>query len=385
MSDKKYRIWIVGPGYPLRGGPALLNENFCKELSKQGHQTKIISYSLQYPSLFFPGTSQFDTSREKPDTEVVSIINTINPLSWFRAAHYINSGHPDIVIFRYWLPFFAPALGTIARRLNKKICCLALADNIIPHERRPGDMLFTKYFLRSMDGVLCMSKKVEEDLMKFSFADKPHIRVYHPLYETYPPPADSVSARKELGLPLDKKIILFFGLIRKYKGLHLLLEAIREDEHSDRLLLVAGDFYEKKETYDPLLSELVNKGKVIVHDRFVPDSKIHLYFSSANVCVQPYLNATNSGVSMISYFYGLPVIVTRVGGLPEVVEEGVSGLLCEPNPVSLKKTIDRYFEQELEKKIRKSIPEFRKKFSWEVFVNSIVAFYKTLTSNKSVC
>ncbi|MCX8080982.1 MAG: glycosyltransferase [Bacteroidia bacterium] len=380
MEKNKRHIAILGPGYPLRGGPALLNENFCLELSGKGHKAEIISFSFQYPSFLFPGTSQYDFSREKPSCPIHSLIHTLNPISWFRTARYLRKSKADIVIIRYWLPYFAPALGTIARLVRKHMRVFAIADNIIPHEKRWGDKILTRYFIGSLHGVICMSGKVEHDL-KINFPEKPHIKVYHPLYETYPRPVSMEEARKRLGIPPDKKVILFFGLIRKYKGLHLLLDAARELIHSfpEVLILVAGDFYDDRQNYEPALSMLEKEGHLVLYGRFVPDDEIHYYFCSANVCVQPYLNATNSGVSMVSYFYGLPVIATNVGGLPEIIPHGECGLLCEPNTEDLKKQITYYFEKQLEAPFRKNIETFRKNFSWDTFINKVLQFCDSVT------
>lgn len=378
MDRHRLKIIIIGPGYPLRGGPALLNENLCLELNKAGHEAQIVSFSFQYPSFLFPGSEQYDTSRQKPPIVIHSVLHTLNPFSWMRVARFIKHQQPDVVLIRYWLPYFAPSLGTIARLIRKHTKVFAIADNIIPHEKRPGDKILTNYFIKPLNGIVCMSQKVEHDL-KILFPEKKYIRVYHPLYEVYPPAVDMKTAREELGLPPNKTILLFFGLIRKYKGLDILLQAMEKIKarYPEVVLLVAGDFYEDRKNYEPLLTELINEGRLILHGQFIPDSRIHYYFCAANVCVQPYRNATNSGVSMVSYFYGLPVIATRVGGLPEIIPHGQCGLLSDAEPDAIANAIDQYLTNSLEKEFRKNIVEFRKNFQWDSFVQKVLDFVQS--------
>lgn len=381
--NRSRKIIIIGPAYPLRGGPALLNENLCSELLKAGHAAQIVSFSFQYPSFLFPGTTQFDISRGKPSCTIHPLIHTLYPLSWIKTARFILNQKPDFVLIRYWLPYFAPSLGTIARSISRHTHVLALVDNLIPHEKRAGDKVLTRYFIHPLHGLVCMSAKVEEDIKKF-FPKKPFVRIFHPLYEVYPPPVSRQEARNFLHLPTDKTILLFFGLIRKYKGLHLLLEAMSllKNPSQNILLLVAGDFYEPRQEYEPLLSELIQDGKVILHDGFIPDNLLHYYFCAANVCVQPYLNATNSGITMVSYFYNTPVIATRVGGLPEIIPHGQCGLLAEPDAHSLSQTIRHFLDSSCEDSFRKNIQSFKKNFSWENFIDRIIKFHEDLLSGK---
>ena len=238
------KIFIIGPAYPLRGGPAQFNENLCAELIKSGHDAQIISYRLQYPNFLFPGSSQYETSGTAPaGIPVHTLVNTVNPFNWIRTARFIRREKPDFILFRYWLPFFGPCLGTIGRLVRKKTKVLALTDNILPHEQRPGDKAFTRYFVKSCDGFIAMSKTVLNDISKFS--DNVH-KVYspHPMYESYGAPVSRQEAREKLGLGQEDRIVLFFGLIRHYKGLDLLLVAMDTAtvKQQNIRLLIAGEF-----------------------------------------------------------------------------------------------------------------------------------------------
>ncbi|GIV27914.1 MAG: glycosyl transferase [Bacteroidia bacterium] len=371
------KIFIIGPAFPYRGGPARFNENFVSALLHHNISTEIISFTLQYPSLLFPGTSQFENTSQIPTFpfKIVRLISTINPFSWFHTARYINREKPDAIIFRYWLPFFAPAFGTIAKLLDKKIKILALTDNVEPHERRVGDKIFNQYFLSSCDGFITMSDKVLNDLNQY-VPKKPKIKVFHPLYENYPPIIDKHQARQLLQLPVDKKILLFFGLIRSYKGLDILLNALKDInlQKEDFVLLIAGEFYDDKEKYLQIIRNLNLDSKIILHDYYIPDEKVNLYFSACDVVVQPYKSATNSGVSMVSYFYNKPIISTNVGGLREIILDKKTGWLCEPTSESLSLAIMNFLMETNLHEIEKNILSFKKEFSWNTFVEKIVKF-----------
>lgn len=367
-----HKIIIIGPAFPYRGGPARFNENFCRALIEQNIDTEIISFTLQYPSLLFPGTSQFEHSNTSaPPLKITHLINTINPLSWIKTARYINAQKPDAVIFRYWLPFFAPAFGTIARLLNKSIKVLALTDNIIPHEKRIGDSSLTSYFIKACHGFLTMSQKVLDDLSKFTNTPN-KLLVHHPLYENYPPAIDKHKARELLNLPQEERILLFFGLIRSYKGLDMLLDAMNELQHGSFKLLIAGEFYDDKQRYLEMINQYHLEEKILVHDYFIPDTEVNIYFSACDAVIQPYKSATNSGVSMVSYFYNKPIISTNVGGLKEIIRHNETGWLCEPHPHSIAQTIQHFLALKDLSIFEKNIQNFKKEFSWQKFVQSTI-------------
>ncbi len=386
MNKAIKKIIVVGPAFPYRGGPARFNENMCKAFIEQNIEAEIVSFTLQYPSLLFPGSSQFEASFSKKFTfKITRLINTINPLSWIKTAKYINQSKPDLVIFRYWLPFFAPAFGTIAKLLKRSITILALTDNVIPHEKRIGDHSFTRYFFRHCDGFIGMSEKVLNDLNTFTHNPNKAL-VHHPLYENYPPPIDQLHAREILGLPKEEKIILFFGLIRPYKGLDILLEAISRDELKGKAfkILIAGEFYENKKKYFEIIEKHRIQNKIILKTFFIPDDEVNLYFSACDTIIQPYKSATNSGVSMMSYFYEKPIISTNVGGLKEIIKEEQTGWLCNPDPESIAKTILKFLNTTNLEEMRQNIHLFKKEFSWNSFVKKIIDLFIQINTNETL-
>lgn len=373
------KIFIVGPGYPLRGGPAQFNENLCREMNKLGHDAQIISYTLQYPDFLFPGSSQYETSGIAPsDIQIHTLINTVNPINWFRVARFIKRENPDFIVFRYWLPFFGPCLGTIGRLVKKgtKIKILALTDNIIPHEKRVGDKPFTNYFVNSCHGFITMSKAVFNDISEFTTTDK---KVYspHPMYETYGEKVTKEEARKKLNLDKDEKIILFFGLIRKYKGLDILLEAMNNPEIKAQQikLLVAGEFYEDKQPYLDMLEKLGITDRVIFHSQFIPNEEVRYYFCASDLVAQTYRNATNSGVTMVGYYYEKPMLVTDVGGLAELVPHNKIGYTVPVEKQAIAKSIIDYFQHHREEEFISNIRKEKIKYLWPTFINRLLELY----------
>jgi len=373
------KVFIIGPGFPLRGGPAQFNENLCREFNKMGHDAQIISYSLQYPNFLFPGSSQFETSGSAPsDIKIHTLINTVNPFNWFSVARFIKREKPDFIIFRYWLPFFGPSLGTIGRLVRKgtNIKVLALTDNIIPHEKRAGDKPFTKYFVKACHGFITMSKAVFNDISVFTPTDK---KVYspHPMYETYGVGVSKEEARKKLNLNPNDKIILFFGLIRKYKGLDILLEAMADDKikNSGVKLLVAGEFYEDKQPYLDLIEKHGLKDKVIFHSQFIPNEEVRYYFCASDLVAQTYRNATNSGVTMVGYYYEKPMLVTDVGGLSELVPHRKIGYTVPIETAKISESISDYFENNREKTFTENLKQEKTKYLWPTFINRVLELY----------
>ena len=368
------RIIIVGPAHPLRGGGlTTFNHRLAKEFIAQGHDCSIWSFSLQYPSFLFPGKSQYTDDPAPQDIPIHTKINSVNPFNWLKVGGQLKKLKPDIVVVRYWLPFMGPALGTILRQVRKnrhtKIVCLA--DNILPHEKRPGDSVFTKYFIGACDAFITMSQKVLSDLRKFN-STKPAILVQHPLYDNFGSILSKQEARQHLGIALHEKIILFFGFIRKYKGLDLLLKALPAISAEGPLkLLIAGEFYEDETPYQELIDELNIRDKLIVTTQFISDSEVKYYVCAADLLVQPYRNATQSGVTPLAYYFEKPMVVTNVGGLPDLVPHGKCGLVAEPEPASIAAAIKRFYDLG-EDHFIENIKKEKKKYSWKNIVDAIM-------------
>lgn len=366
------KVIIIGPAHPLRGGLATFNQRLAKEFNNEGHECAIVSFSLQYPSFLFPGTTQYSTDSPPNDVTIYTLINSINPLNWLSVGRRIKKLRPDLIVVRYWLPFMGPALGTILRQVkgNKYTKVVCIADNVIPHEKRIGDIPFTKYFLKVVDAFVIMSEKVLDDLRKFT--DKPARLVRHPLYDSFGNPITKPDARKALGLSENNRIVLFFGFIRQYKGLDLLLKAMANERIRNEgiKLLIAGEFYEDKKPYLQLIEEYSLQDQVILRTDFIPDSEVKYYLCSADCVVQPYKNATQSGVTPLAYFFEKPMIVTNVGGLPSLVPNEKAGLVCEPDASSISAAIIRFYQLG-DAHFSAFIKEEKLKYSWENLVKAI--------------
>ena len=370
------KVIIIGSAHPLRGGGiTTFNHRLAKAFEEQGHACSILSFSLQYPSFLFPGKSQFTDEPAPEGLTIRSIINSVNPVNWLRVGAMLRRESPDLVVVRFWLPLMGPAFGTILRQVRKnrhtKIICLA--DNVIPHEKRPGDKPFTRYFLQACDGFVTMSQKVMADLRTFE-QNKPALFVPHPLYDNFGTPLLKEEARKALALPPSGRIVLFFGFIRHYKGLDLLLKAMAEGKVKDEniRLVVAGEFYEDEEMYRQLIKKNRLDETVILKTSFIPDDQVRFYFSAADCVVQPYRNATQSGVTPLAYHFEKPMIVTNVGGLPALVPHQKVGLVAEPTVDSLADALVHFY-QKGENFFIPNIRSEKKKYSWESLVNAITA------------
>ena len=370
------KVVIIGSAHPLRGGGiTTFNHRLAKAFEEQGHACSIVSFSLQYPSFLFPGKSQFTDEPAPEGLTIRSIINSVNPVNWLQVGAMLRRESPDLVVVRFWLPLMGPAFGTILRQVRKnrhtKIICLA--DNVIPHEKRPGDKPFTRYFLQACDGFVTMSQKVMTDLRTFE-QNKPALFVPHPLYDNFGTPLLKEEARKALALPPSGRIVLFFGFIRHYKGLDLLLKAMAEGKVKDEniRLVVAGEFYEDEEMYRQLIKENRLDETVILKTGFIPDDQVRFYFSAADCVVQPYRNATQSGVTPLAYHFEKPMIVTNVGGLPALVPHQKVGLVAEPTVDSLADALVHFY-QKGEDFFIPNIRSEKKKYSWENLVNAITA------------
>ncbi len=377
MVSSSKNIVIIGPAHPLRGGLASYNERLARAFQQQGHQVEIYTFSLQYPGFLFPGTTQFSTEPPPKDIHIHLAINSINPFNWIKIGKELKNKKSDLIIVRYWLPFMGPCLGTILRNVKKnnhtKVVCIA--DNIIPHEKRIGDDVFTKYFVKPVDGFITMSQKVLQDLKKYS-TSAPSKYVAHPLYDNFGDKVDKAAARKNINISNESSIVLFFGFVRQYKGLDLLLEAISILEKSTNKnhgirFLIAGEFYEDRKPYDDLIKKLNIEEALILRTDFIPDSEVKNYLCAADVVIQPYRNATQSGVTPLAYHFEVPMIVTNVGGLPALVPDQLVGLVAEPNAESIAQKINEYFNLGADKFLPGLIEE-KKKYSWNVMIEEIL-------------
>ena len=369
-------IVIIGPAHPLRGGLASYDERLAKEFIDQGFDTTIYTFSYQYPGFLFPGTTQFSSEPAPKGIPIKIKINSVNPFNWISVGNELKNLKPDIIVVRYWLPFMGPCLGTILRivRKNKHTKIVCIADNIFPHEKRPGDKIFTKYFLKPIDGFITMSEKVLGDLKTFA-KDKPSQFVAHPLYDNFGEKISKEEARTYLKITGDVHILLFFGFIRKYKGLDMLLNAIKiiNNEYGAKnlRLLIAGEFYEDEKNYTTLLNDPAIKNNLILHTQFIADSEVKYYLCAADCVVQPYRNATQSGVTPLAYHFEIPMIVTNVGGLPALVPDKKVGLVAEPDPQSIADKIVEYFSIG-ESRFIPHLKEEKKKYSWKILTEAIL-------------
>lgn len=371
-------IIIIGPAHPLRGGLASYDERLARQFQNEGHKVSIYTFSLQYPGFLFPGTTQYSSEPAPTDLDIHVRINSVNPFNWMSVGNELKKLAPDVIVVRYWLPFMGPCLGTILRRVkkNKKTKVVCIADNVIPHEKRPGDTAFTKYFMKPVDAFITMSEKVLGDLRLFN-RERSARFVAHPLYDNFGEKVSKVEARRFLRLKEDDKIILFFGFIRKYKGLDILFDAMKVLKSSDKLqtrnykLLVAGEFYEDEAPYLQQVKNNQIEDVLILRTNFIPDSEVKYYLCAADCVVQPYRNATQSGVTPLAYHFEKPMVVTNVGGLPSLVPDGKVGIVCEPDATSVAKGIEQFFATG-EQHFLPYLIEEKKKYSWNVMVRNIL-------------
>lgn len=369
------KIIILGPAHPLRGGIAIFNERLARQFQNEGHEVTIYSFRLQYPDFLFPGTTQYSSEPAPVDLNINTTVNSVNPLNWLAVGNEIKKKKPDLVVVRYWLPLMGPALGTILRRIksNKHTKIICIADNVVPHEKRMGDHAFTNYFIKPVNAFVTMSEKVLSDLRTFT-QTKPAVLQPHPLYDVFGNAVSKQQARTHLGINQDAFVFLFFGFIRKYKGLDLLLEAfakLKQLPIANCQLLVAGEFYEDRKLYDELIEQLGIKEDLILKTEFIADSEVKYYLCAADAVVQPYRNATQSGVTPLAYHFEIPMIVTNVGGLPAFVPHGKVGLVCEPTVDSIAAAMQQYMQTGSNEYLP-HLREEKKKYGWDKMTAAIL-------------
>lgn len=369
------RIVIVGPAYPLRGGLSTYDERLCKGFNEAGHNCSILSFSLQYPNFLFPGKTQYSSDPAPENIQIDTAINSVNPFNWLKVGNRYKSIAPDVMVFRYWMPFMAPSLGTIARlaKQNKHTRMVAIADNIYPHEKHFYDKPFTNYFVNSMHGFITMSQSVLHDLQVL-VPNKPSKYVPHPMYDNFGLGIDKAKAKQQLGLDANAHYLLFFGFIRQYKGLDLLLKSFAASglQHKQVKLLIAGEYYEDATPYKTLIKDLNLEQAVVERNDFIPNSEVAAYFSASDMVVQTYHSATQSGVTQIAYHFNKPMLVTDVGGLAETVPDGQVGFVCAKDEAAIAKALNKFYDEQLEDTFSKQAEIYKKTFSWDHIMDGLL-------------
>ncbi|MBO7285486.1 MAG: glycosyltransferase family 4 protein [Alistipes sp.] len=376
--SKPLHIAIVGPAHPYRGGLASIMETMGREFQRRGHKVEIITFTLQYPALLFPGKSQTVDTPAPDDLSIERAVSTVNPLTWWRVGQRLRRSRPDIVLMKYWTPFMAPCFGTIARlaRLNRHTKVICQVDNVEPHEHHTTDAMFNRYYLRSVDGFIYMSEQVHGELKSYTSA--PALFSPHPMFEHFGTTIDRNTACESLGLDPAVRYALFFGLIRDYKGLDTLLEAWAKFRHKGHKLLIAGEFYASRDKYIDIIKRLGLEDDIILHDHFVPDGEVKNYFSASDCVVLPYKTATQSGVTQIAYNFRVPIIVTNVGGLSEIVPDGRVGYVTESSIEGVRSALERIYEGDNLERFREAMTEERKRFSWASMCDRIEELHTML-------
>ncbi len=381
------KIISLGPAHPYRGGLASFNDRLALQFKAEGYGIEIVTFRMQYPKLFFPGETQYTEGPAPQGIKIVRELNSINPFNWISTGIRIKKVKPDLLLIRYWLPFMAPCLGTVARiaKSNGHTKVICIFDNIIPHEKRPGDNFLTKYFSGSIDGAIVMSKTVYDDLMTFR-ENIPVKLSPHPLFDTYGKIMVRDAAISMLNLDADYSYLLFFGFIRAYKGLDLLIEAFSDERLRDMKLklIVAGEFYEDPGRYHDLIKKYKLEKDIIFFDHFIKDSEVPVFFSVADLVVQPYKSATQSGVTQIAFHYEKPMLVTDVGGLREIVPDGECGYVVKPEPEYISAAIIDYFRNNRKALFSEGVKKEKEKFSWDKMTAAIIEVYKKCLNSKSL-
>ena len=367
------KILIVGPAWPYRGGIADFDERIAREYIKKGDEVEIFTFTLQYPSFLFPGKTQYSPDPRPEDLDIKRKVNSINPFNWIKVGRELKKKNADLLIIKFW-PLMAPCFGTIARIVkgNGKTKVVSILDNIIPHEHRPGDKILSKYFISSIDAFIAMSKSVYDDLKSLN-DKKPCLLSPHPIYDNFGTAVSREEAIGSLGLDPFAKYMLFFGFIRDYKGLDILLKAVADEriKNSDIKLIVAGEFYNNSEKYFELEKQLGLEGKIIWRTDFIADEQVKNYFCASDIIVQPYKTATQSGVTQIAYHFEKPMLVTNVGGLPEIVPNGKVGYSVEPEAKVIADAISDFYCNGRYAEFVENIKEEKKKYSWDRMLENV--------------
>jgi D-inositol-3-phosphate glycosyltransferase len=372
------QIAIVGTAFPYRGGLAAYNERLAGQFIQEGHDALIYTFKLQYPGFLFPGNTQFTDGPAPAGLKIKRLVNSVNPFNWIITGYRIKKTKPDILIFKYWLPFMAPCFGTIAKivKSNRHTRVICIFDNVIPHENRPGDKILTKYFIKSIDGAIAMSQSVYDDLAVFN-KRIPRKLSPHPLFDNFGESVSEDIALVKLGLKKGFSYMLFFGFIRSYKGLDLLIEAFADQRlrNKNLKLIIAGEFYEDDKPYRELIKKHNLDNDIVIFDRFIKDNEVSFFFSIADLVVQPYRSATQSGVTQIAFHFEKPMLVTDVGGLKEIVPHGKCGYTVKPDAGEISEAIIDFFENKRKTSFCENIKKEKEKYSWSHMSASVLDVY----------
>lgn len=380
------KVIILGTAHPYRGGLATFNERLARQFVSEGHEVELWTFTLQYPSFLFPGKTQYTSEPAPTDLLIRRELNSCNPFNWCRVGRAIRKATPDLLICCYWMSFFAPSYGLISRmaRKNGKTKCVALVHNMIPHEPNILDKLFAPYFVKSQDAFVALSESVLKDIEKIenkiinhksSIINRPKVSSPHPIYDHYGERMTKAAACKALNLPADKNYMLFFGLVRAYKGLDLLLDAFGmvKDQLPDLQLIIAGEFYEHEDKYRAQIASLGLTDRVIIRNEFIPDDDLRKYFGTADLIVQPYKTATQSGVTQVAFHFEKPMLVTNVGGLGEIVHDHQMGYACEPKAEAIAADLLDYYQNNRQKAYTTYLKKEKTKYAWsnmtEAYIN----------------
>ncbi len=375
-------IIIVGTAHPYRGGLAAFNERLALQFQKEGHHVEMYTFTLQYPGFLFPGKTQFTNDPAPAGLTISRKINSCNPFNWIKVGNQLRNKKPDMVVFAYWMSFMAPCFGTIAKQIHKnhKTRCIGLIHNMIPHEPNVLDKYLPPYFVKQMDGFTTLSHAVIKDIDQFDKHNKPKSWAPHPIYDHYGELIDKIEARKQLGLSADGKYVLFFGFIRDYKGLDLLIDAFGDLRLQDMgvRLLVAGEFYGDPQPYLNRIRSLDISDIVILHNDYIPDNKVNLYFRACDIVAQPYKTATQSGVTQVAFHFECPMLVTNVGGLPEIVPDGKIGYVVNPDAQDIADALVRYYKENKEKEFTAGVREEKRKYGWDRMTAAVLNSYSQI-------
>lgn len=375
-------IVLLGTAYPFRGGLATFNERLARQLQAEGHTVEVITFTLQYPSFLFPGKTQYSTEKAPTDLRISQQVHSCNPFNWIKVGRRIRKMQPDMLITCYWMAFFAPCYGMIQRTVqrNGKTRCIALVHNMIPHEPSILDKLFAPFFVRHTDGFVALSESVVQDINRFDHDTKPKTSYPHPIYDHYGEQMSKEEACQALHLKPENQYMLFFGLVRAYKGLDLLLDAFGKvkDQLPNLQLIIAGEFYEEEDKYR---AQIANNGltdRVIIKNEFVADADLRKYFGAADLIVQPYKSATQSGVTQVAFHFEKPMLVTNVGGLGEIVHDHKMGYAVEPNAEAIAQALTDYYTHNRQPDYTTYLIQQKDRYSWEGMVQTFYNIYNQL-------
>ena len=373
-------IVLLGTAYPFRGGLATFNERLARQLQAEGHQVEVITFTLQYPSFLFPGKTQYSTEDAPTDLLISQQVNSCNPLNWFKVGRRICKMQPDLLITCYWMAFFAPCYSIVERiaKRNGKTRTIALVHNMIPHEPSILDKLFAPFYVRSTDGFVALSESVVQDINRLDRNNKPKTSYPHPIYDHYGEQMSKEEACQALNLNPENQYMLFFGLVRAYKGLDLLLDAFGKvkDQLPNLQLIVAGEFYEDEDKYRAQISNNQLTNKVIIKNEFIADADLRKYFGAANLIVQPYKTATQSGVTQVAFHFEKPMLVTNVGGLGEIVHDHKMGYAVEPNADAIAEALTDYYTHSRQADYTEYLIKQKDNYSWAKLATAFLRIVK---------